>query len=402
MTASVKAGTTRAEFAERLLKGSVRKSYEPIVDIDWEAPLDPDKFYLPPKVVSLYGTELWESMSRAEQIELSRQELVNTLSAGIWFENILNQSLLRKMMHADPTAATTHYELTELGDETRHMVMFGKAIAKVGAKPVRPRLYQRIIINALPFAFRGSVLWVAALIGEEIFDSLQRQMMDDDELQPMVQRLMRIHVTEEARHIQFARDGLRKRTPEMSRAKRIWVGNLNGLGGPFFRHLFTNAVQYRRVGLDGKAARRMARRSPHRHAVQIAGFAPLASFLDEVGLMGPIARRMWRRSGFLPGGSMEPAARVAERPDDSADDDDLYSGPATVDGREVQVLLAGHLDPIDGRYHWRGTVLTPPPEGAGNLVSITIGERTASAKFTERSQQGGYSIAGVGTPPFPR
>src|SRR5690348_11143889 len=124
MTASVKGQTTRAEFAERLLKGSVRKSYAPIVDIDWDAPIDPDKYFLPPKVVSLYGTPLWESMSRAEQIELSRQELVNTLSAGIWFENILNQALLRKAMHQDPTASTTHYELTELGDETRHMVMF--------------------------------------------------------------------------------------------------------------------------------------------------------------------------------------------------------------------------------------------------------------------------------------
>ncbi len=165
--------------------------------------------------MSLYGTPIWDSMSREQQIELSREELVNTLSAGIWFENILNQALLRKMMHQDPTASATHYELTELGDETRHMVMFGKAIERVGAKPVRPRYYQRFIINLLPFAFQGPLLWVAALIGEEIFDSLQRQMMDDPELQPMVQRLMRIHVTEEARHIQFARDGLRKRTPHM-------------------------------------------------------------------------------------------------------------------------------------------------------------------------------------------
>ena len=104
----------------------------------------PDKFFLPPKTVSLYGTPLWDDMTREQQIELSRQELVNTLSAGIWFENMLNQALLRKMMHQDPTARATHYELTELGDETRHMVMFGKAIERVGAKPVRPRLYQRI------------------------------------------------------------------------------------------------------------------------------------------------------------------------------------------------------------------------------------------------------------------
>ncbi|MCT7657430.1 AurF N-oxygenase family protein [Mycobacterium deserti] len=290
---------TREEFSERLLKGSVKKSYAPIVDIDWDAPLDPDKFFLPPKVVSLYGTPLWDAMSREQQIELSRHELVNTLSAGIWFENILNQALLRKMMHQDPTARATHYELTELGDETRHMVMFGKAIERVGAKPVRPKRYQRVIINLLPMAFQGPMLWVAALVGEEIFDSLQRQMMDDPDLQPMVQRLMRIHVTEEARHIQFARDGLRKRAPNMRWLPKTFVANINGVGGLFFRYLFTNPVPYRRVGLDPKQARRIARSSPFRHEAQVLGFAPLAAFLDEVGLLGPIARRMWKRSHFL-------------------------------------------------------------------------------------------------------
>jgi P-aminobenzoate N-oxygenase AurF len=301
VTSSVKpsVGPTREEFSDRLLKGTVKKSYEPVVDIDWDAPLDPEKFFLPQKSVSLYGTSIWDGMSREQRIELSRQELVNTLSAGIWFENILNQALPRTIMHRDPTSKETHYALTELGDETRHMVMFGKAIERVGAKPIQPRLYQRMIINTLPLMFRGSVLWVAALIGEEIFDSLQRQMMDDPELQPMVQRLMRIHVTEEARHIQFARDGARKRVAEMPRFNRFVVANINGIGGLFFRFLFTNPVQYRRVGLDGKTARRLARTSAHRHAVQVSGFAPLAAFLTEVGLMGPIARRMWKRSRFL-------------------------------------------------------------------------------------------------------
>lgn len=298
MTTSAKA-PAREEFAERLLKGSVKKSYEPVVDVDWDAPLDPDKFYLPPKVVSLYGTPMWDAMSREQQIELSRQEFVNTLSAGIWFENMLNQSLLRHILHRDPTASSTHYALTELGDETRHMVMFGKAIERVGARPVRPRRYQRWMINALPLAFRGAFMWVAALIGEEIFDSLQRQMMDDPELQPMVQRLMRIHVTEEARHIQFARDGVRKRVNEMPRVSRFWVANINGLGGVFFRYLFTNPVPYNRAGLDGRRARRVARNNPSYHEIQRAGFAPLAAFLQEVGLMGPIARRLWKRTKFL-------------------------------------------------------------------------------------------------------
>ena len=65
--------TTREEFAERLLRGSVKKSYAPVVDIDWDAPLDPGKFFLPPQVVTLYATPEWDAMSRAQQIELSRQ-----------------------------------------------------------------------------------------------------------------------------------------------------------------------------------------------------------------------------------------------------------------------------------------------------------------------------------------
>ncbi|ODR10651.1 aminobenzoate oxygenase [Mycolicibacillus koreensis] len=293
------AARTRDEVAERLLKGSVRKSYAPVVDIDWDAPLEDGKFFLPPRMCSLYGTPMWEAMSREQQIEMSRQELVNLLSAGIWFENILNQALLRDMMHQNPTAAATHYKLTELGDETRHMLMFGKAIDRIGGVPVRPRLHQRIVINTLPLLFRGSVLWGAALVGEEIFDALQRQILDDPDLQPIVARLMRIHVTEEARHIQFARDGLRKQVPAMPRYRRAYLANLQGVGGPFYRYLFTMPLVYRRVGLDGRAARREARANPHFRAACRSAFAPLAAFFEEVGLMGRLARRSWRRAGFL-------------------------------------------------------------------------------------------------------
>jgi len=152
----------------------------------------------------------------------------------------------------------------------------------------------------LPLAFQqGSMLWVAALIGEEIFDSLQRQMMDDQELQPIIQRLMRIHVTEEARHIQFARDGARKRVAEMPRVNRWFMANINGVGGYFFRYLFSSPIPYARTGLDPKRARTTARNSQHRYETQVAGFAPLAAFLTEVGLLGPIARRGWKRSKFL-------------------------------------------------------------------------------------------------------
>ncbi len=290
---------SREDFSERLLKGSARKSYAPVVDIDWETPVVPDTFFLPPRMVSLYGTPLWAQMTREQQIELSRQEFINLLSAGVWFENILNQALLRGLMHADVTSATAHYSLTELGDETRHMVMFGRTIDAVDGIPFQPKRFQRMIINTLPLMFQKQVLWIAALVGEEIFDAMQRQILDDPDVQPIVRRIMRIHVTEEARHIQFARDGARREVPNMKRRNRFLLATVHGAGGPFYRYLFTNRAVYRRAGLDGSQARRQARANPNFHDATRAGFAPLAAFLEDIGLMNPISRRMWKRCNFL-------------------------------------------------------------------------------------------------------
>ena len=84
---------------------------------------------------------------------------------------------------------------------------------------------------------------------------------------------------------------------------------------------------------------------------------------------------------------------------------DIYDGPATVrigEGeRTVRVRLAGHVDPIDGRYHWRGTVFDELPAGTKlPQITVKVGEHHAQASIVERPPQGGYSVAGVGAPPF--
>ena len=290
----------REVVAQRLLGGAIKRSYQPEVDIDWDAPIDPEKYFLPPPVVSLYGTPLWEEMTEEQRIELSRQEMANVLSVGIWFENVLNRALLNELTREDPRSAHSHYTLNEMGDECRHMTMFGKVIDRVGARPYGLRMRERLAIQLLPFALRGSLLWVAALVGEEIFDALQRRMMDDPLLQPLVSQLMRIHVTEEARHIKFAREGVVRRMESAGRLERILTGNLVGLGGPVFRYAFSNPAVYRRAGLDVERASREAAENPNLKAAQVTGFAPLAQFLTDNGLLGPIGRRLWRRAGFLP------------------------------------------------------------------------------------------------------
>ena len=300
MSSATPTAPEREDFALRLLKGSAKKSYEPVVDIDWDAPLPEGLYFLPPHMLSLYGTPLWERMTDQQRLDLSRQEFANYISMGIWFENMLNQSLLRAMMHSSPTSHSTFYELTELGDEARHMLMFGKAIERVGVEPFWPTKRGARRVNAMAMIFRGPMLWIGALVGEELFDAVQRQILDDgDDIQPLVRRVMRIHVTEEARHIQFARDGIRRDVGALSPRVRLAISNLHGLGASLYFKHFTRRALYERIGLDSVEAQRQARANPQFHATLRSGFAPLAAFLDEVGLMGPIARRMWARNHFL-------------------------------------------------------------------------------------------------------
>ncbi|QKT05834.1 diiron oxygenase [Gordonia sp. X0973] len=294
-------GDARTAIASRLLKGSSSRSFDPIVELDWEAPLEEGKYFLPPHVISLYGTDLWNAMTEEERIELSRQEMAHVLSVGIWFENLLNRALLLRLMREDPAAATSHYELTEMGDECRHMTMFGKVIERSGARPYMMRPVDRAAMYALPLVMRGTMLWVITLVGEELFDALQREMRTDPQLQPIVARLMQIHVTEEARHIGFARDGVMRRKPIRGRFETLVAANLHGLGGPVFRRLFTNPQMYKRAGIaDPRQAARIARANPYFHETTVKAFAPLASFLRQADLMGPLGERLWRRSGFLP------------------------------------------------------------------------------------------------------
>ncbi|WP_347955973.1 AurF N-oxygenase family protein [Gordonia aichiensis] len=291
----------RRRVARRLLKSSTNRSYDPVIDIDFEAPLVEGKYFLPPRVVTLYGTPVWESMTEDQRIELSRQEMANILSVGIWFENLLNRALLNRLMRTDPAAATTHYSLTEMGDECRHMTMFGKTIERSGARAYTMRRWQRAVMHMLPLVMRGTLMWVITLVGEELFDALQREIRSDPELQPMVARVMQIHVTEEARHIGFARDAIVRRGPVRSRFETVVSANLHGLGAPIFRRLFTTPEMYRRAGFDDPAKTAMiARSNPNFHESQVMSFEPLATFLKKNGLMGPFAAWMWRRSGFLP------------------------------------------------------------------------------------------------------
>jgi hypothetical protein len=88
----------------------------------------------------------------------------------------------------------------------------------------------------------------------------------------------------------------------------------------------------------------------------------------------------------------------------SGGDDAAYEGAATltIAGAEhqVRVRLAGHLDPIDGHYHWQGTVFGSRVLSQARTATLTVGERSVPARIIEQTPWGTHTVAGVGAPPY--
>ena len=290
----------RERTAERLLRSTAARSYDPDLDIDWSAPLAEGKGFLPEHRCSLYGTALWEQLSPQQRLELRKHEAASLLGVGIWFESLLMRMLAKLACHGDPASRHVQYILAEIAEECRHSIMFARVIERMGTPVYGPSGHARAMGDLLFAAARGPALWGAILIGEEITDRFQREMMDDETIQPLARMVNRIHIMEEARHIGFARAELIRRAAKLPRAELPFQRLLLARTGFILTRSLISPDVYRSVGLDPRMARRAALANPcHQQTIRFGG-EKIMAFLDDAGLVGPPAMHLWRKS-FLAG-----------------------------------------------------------------------------------------------------
>jgi hypothetical protein len=291
--------TSRETTATRLLRASATHSYDPEVEIDWDAPLVDGRWFAPPHRCSLYGTPAFDRLTEEQRITLTRHEVASVASLGVWFETILMQLLLREYYKQDPTAAHAQYALTEVADECRHSVMFGRMIDKLGCPVYRVGPFDNALGKFIAGTATGPRMFAAILIAEEVLDALQREAAADDRVQPLVRMVSRIHVVEEARHVRYAREELARQVRAAGRKRlaydRLVIARSAYLTGAGLIH----PEVYRSVGIDPAEGRRMARANPHhRETLRWAGQRVVA-YLRDLDLIGGPGVPLWRRSGLL-------------------------------------------------------------------------------------------------------
>lgn len=283
-------------LADRLLRGSARQSYDPDVDIDWSAPPVEGLWWMQPERMSLYGTKLWDQLSEEQRITLSMHEIGSIASVGAWFEIVLMRLLLREVYDRDPRGSWAHYALTEVGDETRHVVMFGRALAAMDVPAYGPRKQARVLARFVQPIIRGAGFYSLVLIGEEPVDRWQRDLMRDERIQPLVRQVARIHVTEEARHVSFAREELARATEGLSRAQRAWHQLITAQAAYVMMRNLVNPEVYRSVGIDPAEGRRAALgNESYRETIRWMG-EKMMPFLEEHDMVGKAHHKAWRAS----------------------------------------------------------------------------------------------------------
>lgn len=297
----------REESGRSLLRSAATMTYDPIVDIDWDAPLDPDKLYVPEHRSTLYRTPMWETMSRQQRIDLTRHEIASIASMGIWFETILMQMLIRRAYDRDPRTANIQFTYTEVGDECRHSVMFAKMVDKLETPHYKPVSALHRGGRWLKTISNGPMCFAGALFVEEILDQLQREAMGDESVQPLVRAVSRVHVVEEARHMRFAREEAAIEFNQQGRAAKEWSKLIVGVTAFLSSTQLVHPHVYTNVGLDMREARKQAGANPYWRATRRWAARRVRESLEEIDMITGPGRWLWARAGLLEDGGSDHA-----------------------------------------------------------------------------------------------
>jgi hypothetical protein len=292
-------GAAEPDLCARLLESSATLSYDPLTEIDWDAPLPDHEYGLNPEWSTLYGTPLWDQMTETQRVTLTRHEAASMMCTGIWLEMVLQQVILREQYGKDPADPKFQFALTEIADECRHSIMFARACEKLGVPPYLPKRHVIALGRIFKSFASAEIAYGGALVAEEVLDVVQRDLMRGENVLDIIRTGSKIHVVEESRHMKFARAQIRDHLAGASAVRRRHSSvAIAGAAYVIVTSLVSERV-YRAAGLEPRRAVAAARRSTHRASMMRNGCAGLMDFLGEAGLLSRPAVALYRRAQMI-------------------------------------------------------------------------------------------------------
>ncbi|MDW5612643.1 MULTISPECIES: AurF N-oxygenase family protein [Mycolicibacterium] len=286
-----------------LSEGSVRRNFNPYTDIDWDSPefavTPDDERWILPDTDPFGGHPWYQSQPRQKQIEIGMWRQANVAKVGLHFESILIRGLMNYAFWVPNGSPEYRYCLHESVEECNHTMMFQEMVNRIGADvPGMPRLLKwlsqfiPLVAGPLPIPF-----FFGVLAGEEPIDHTQKNVLREGRsLHPIMERVMAIHVAEEARHISFAHEYLRKRVPNLNRRQRF----LLSVNVPIIMRVLCQAIIvppksfWKEFDIPRSVKKEIFFGTPEARQFLRDMFGDVRMLCHDTGLMNPFAKLMWR------------------------------------------------------------------------------------------------------------
>jgi hypothetical protein len=281
------------------------KHFDAYADIDWESAelaLDPSDTRWEPKADPIAQTAWYASLPPERRAQLGCHMTAGKMKTGLQFENILKRGLLEFAFRLPNQSPEFRYAYHEVIEEAHHGMMFQEFVNRSGYDPrglaLVDRAGARVVVG---FArWFPELFFVFVLGGEDPVDHLQRQSLRRGDNHPLLERIMRIHVTEEARHLSFARHYLKRRVPTLTRRRRAALA----VGAPVVLAVMADMMlkpsrqlvaQYE---IPKDAIDSAYTHNPEHKAATIESLAKVRKLCEELGLLGRPYQRLWRALGL--------------------------------------------------------------------------------------------------------
>lgn len=289
---------------ENLSGGSVRRNFNPYLDIPWDSPefevTENDPRWVLAAESDPIGSSPWyQALPLEKQIAIGMWRQANVAKAGLQFENMLIRGILNYTFWVPNGSPEYRYCLHEAVEECNHTLMFQEMVNHAGVDVPGLARWLRWMHSLPPlFASPMPVFFLTmVLCGEEPIDHMQKSILREGKpIHPIMERVMAIHVAEEARHISFAHEFLRRRIPEMRRLNRFGLSIMYPLSFRLAATLIAKPPRsfWREFEIPRSVKKEIFWRAPESRAMLREIYGDVRMLAEDTGLMNPIARILWR------------------------------------------------------------------------------------------------------------
>ena len=194
--------TTLQDLTAKLCRISEEHFVDPFSRLEWPESLDGRQWFMSPELISLYGTDIYQSLDEHQQQMLSFFELVNFFSINIHGERMLIEGLAKRLYrkHTEMVSPYLHHFLDE---ENKHMFYFGRFCNRYAGKVYAEKKFS--VEREYADGEEEFLFFSRVMLFEEIVDIYNRHMAKDQQLVPISREINWLHHFEEARHLAFGR-----------------------------------------------------------------------------------------------------------------------------------------------------------------------------------------------------